>query len=252
MLTKRGVDTHGLERADGKSFHWAGSYLENLNEAQTLNTELNVFETFSPKIPAAYEDSEYLFLANIDPVLQENVRSQMSRVRMVCGDTMNYWITGHREKLARVLKGLDALLINDTEARMLANNDNLVSAAKAILKMGPKTLIVKHGEYGATAFFGERSFGKGIAHGDAAVSRACIAAGRGGRSDGSGRFIRRGIFRLPRFAAGIDAAGIQDRDVLWRSDGIVCGGDALARSGCSRWTQRDRSALWIVQRSQPP
>src|SRR5664279_3921479 len=118
VLTKRGVDTQGLERADGKSFHWAGSYLDNLNEAQTLNTELNVFETFSPKIPAAYEDSEYLFLANIDPVLQEKVRSQMSRVRMVCGDTMNYWITGHREKLARVLKGLDALLINDKEARL--------------------------------------------------------------------------------------------------------------------------------------
>ncbi len=161
VLTRRGVDTQGLERADGKSFHWAGSYLDNLNEAQTLNTELNVFETFSPKIPSVYEDSEYLFLANIDPVLQEKVRSQMSRVRMVCGDTMNYWITGHREKLARVLKGLDALLINDKEARMLANNDNLLSASREILKMGPKTLIVKHGEYGATAFFGDKSFSGG-------------------------------------------------------------------------------------------
>ena len=164
VLTMRGVDTTGLERADGKSFHWSGSYMENLNEAKTLNTELNVFGDFSPKIPASYADSEYLFLANIDPVLQENVRSQMSNVRMVCGDTMNYWITGHTEKLARVLKGLDALLINDTEAKMLAKNNNLVGAAKAILAMGPKTLIVKHGEYGATAFFSDRSFGKGIEH----------------------------------------------------------------------------------------
>ena len=161
VMTSRGVDTAGLERANGKSFHWTGSYLQNLNEAQTLKTELNVFETFSPKIPAAYQDSEYLFLANIDPVLQENVRSQMSGVRMVCGDTMNYWITGHTEKLARVLKGLDALLINDTEAKMLAKNDNLVGAASRILQMGPKTLIIKHGEYGATAFFSNRSFPSG-------------------------------------------------------------------------------------------
>jgi sugar/nucleoside kinase (ribokinase family) len=164
VLTSRGVDTRGLERADGKSFHWAGSYLENLNEAKTLRTDLNVFGTFSPKIPVAYEDSEYLFLANIDPVLQEKVRSQMPRVRMVCGDTMNYWITGHTEKLARVLKGLDALLINDTEARMLAKNNNLVSSAREILTMGPKTLIIKHGEYGATAFFSDRSFPEGVDH----------------------------------------------------------------------------------------
>ncbi|HVJ09237.1 MAG TPA: PfkB family carbohydrate kinase [Acidisarcina sp.] len=161
VLTNRGVDTSGLERANGRSFHWTGSYMQNLNEAQTLKTELNVFERFSPKIPAAYEDSEFLFLANIDPVLQENVRSQMSGVRMVGGDTMNYWITGHQDKLARVLKGLDALLINDTEARMLAKNDNLVGAARQILEMGPKTLIVKHGEYGATAFFSDRSFPEG-------------------------------------------------------------------------------------------
>lgn len=158
VLTRRGVDTQGLERAGGRSFHWTGSYLKNLNEAQTLKTELNVFESFSPKIPAAYEDSEYLFLANIDPVLQATVRGQMSRVRMVCGDTMNYWITGHTEKLARVLQGLDALLINDGEARLLAKDDNLVRAARKILEMGPRTLIIKHGEYGATAFFSDRSF----------------------------------------------------------------------------------------------
>jgi sugar/nucleoside kinase (ribokinase family) len=158
-LTRRGVDTRGLEHTSGKSFHWTGSYLKSLNEAQTIDTELNVFETFSPKVPAVYQDSEFLFLANIDPVLQKSVREQMPKVRMVCGDTMNYWITGHRENLVKVLTGLDALLINDGEAKLLADNSNLVLAARKVLSMGPKALIVKHGEYGATAFFGEHAFG---------------------------------------------------------------------------------------------
>jgi sugar/nucleoside kinase (ribokinase family) len=158
VLTKRGVDTQGIEHTSGKSFHWTGSYLKNLNEAQTLNTELNVFETFAPKIPAAYADSEFLFLANIDPVLQAGVRAQMPKVRMVCGDTMNYWIKDHAENLAKVLVGLDGLLINDTEAKMLANNDNLLLAAEKILASGPKSLVIKHGEYGATGFFSKRSF----------------------------------------------------------------------------------------------
>src|SRR5271168_3286878 len=158
VLTRRGIDTRGLEHVAGKSFHWTGSYLKNLNEAQTLKTELNVFESFSPKVPAAYQDSDFLFLANIDPVLQSSVRRQMPNVRMVGGDTMNYWITGHRDNLAKVLTGLDGLLINDGEAKLLADNSNLVLAARKILAMGPKALIVKHGEYGATAFFSGHAF----------------------------------------------------------------------------------------------
>jgi sugar/nucleoside kinase (ribokinase family) len=158
VLTRRGIDTRGIERTTGKSFFWSGSYLKNLNEAQTLKTELNVFERFSPKIPVEYQDSEYLFLANIDPVLQADVERKMPRVKLVCGDTMNYWINDHAENLALVLKGLDGLLINDTEAKLLAHDSNLVLAAKKILAMGPKSLVVKHGEYGATAFFSERSF----------------------------------------------------------------------------------------------
>ena len=158
VLTSRGVDTQGLEHTAGKSFHWTGSYMKSLNEAQTLKTDLNVFESFSPKVPAAYQDSDFLFLANIDPVLQSSVRRQMPNVRMVGGDTMNYWITGHRDNLAKVLTGLDALLINDGEAKLLAENSNLVLAARQILAMGPKALVVKHGEYGATAFFGEQAF----------------------------------------------------------------------------------------------
>jgi sugar/nucleoside kinase (ribokinase family) len=153
VLTARGVDTQGIQHTAGKSFHWTGSYVKSLNEAETLKTELNVFETFAPKVPAAYLDSDFLFLANIDPVLQSSVRQQMPNVRMVCGDTMNYWITGHRENLGKMLTGLDALLINDGEAKLLAGNTNLVRAARQILAMGPKALVVKHGEFGATAFF---------------------------------------------------------------------------------------------------
>ena len=158
----RGIDTKGIERVAGNCFHWTGEYRENLNEAHTLRTDLNVFEHFQPKIPEAYQDSEFLFLANIDPVLQRRVHQQMPRVRMVCGDTMNYWITGHKESLTRVLQDLDVLLINDGEAKLLGDEANLVRAAGRIMEMGPKTLIVKHGEYGATAFFGNQSFPGGV------------------------------------------------------------------------------------------
>ena len=158
VFHKRNIDIRGIERAPGKSFFWEGSYLDNLNEAKTHNTELNVFASFEPKIPEAYRDSKFLFLANIDPVLQRRVREAMPDVRLVAGDTMNYWIKDHRAALLEVLKGLDILLINDTEARMLAGNNNLVLAARAVLALGPRTLIVKHGEYGATAFFSSHSF----------------------------------------------------------------------------------------------
>src|SRR5271157_1271630 len=152
VFKKRNIDIQGIERAPGKSFFWEGSYLDNLNEAKTHITDLNVFASFNPKIPDAYRDSEFLFLANIDPVLQRRVREEMPDVRLVAGDTMNYWIKDHRDALLEVLKGLDILLINDTEAKMLADNNNLLQAARAVMNLGPKTLVVKHGEYGATLF----------------------------------------------------------------------------------------------------
>jgi sugar/nucleoside kinase (ribokinase family) len=158
VFDARSIDTRGIEHTAGKSFFWEGSYLENLNEAKTHNTELNVFATFAPKIPEAYRDSDYLFLANIDPVLQRRVRDAMPDVKLVAGDTMNYWIKDHKPALLEVLKGLDILLINDTETRMLAGNNNLVQAARAVLALGPTALVVKHGEYGATAFFSSQSF----------------------------------------------------------------------------------------------
>jgi sugar/nucleoside kinase (ribokinase family) len=154
VFKARGIDTQGLERTAGKSFFWEGSYLENLNEAKTHATELNVFGSFEPKIPEAYRDSQFLFLANIDPVLQRRVRDAMPQAKLVAGDTMNYWIKDHRDALKEVLKGLDILLINDTETKMLAGNNNLAQAARAVLGMGPRMLVVKHGEYGATAFYG--------------------------------------------------------------------------------------------------
>ncbi|HMD78059.1 MAG TPA: PfkB family carbohydrate kinase [Terracidiphilus sp.] len=160
VFRARGIDTRGIERAAGKSFFWEGSYLDNINEARTHNTELNVFAAFEPKIPDAYRDSDFLFLANIDPVLQRQVREAMPQVRLVAGDTMNYWIKDHRPALLEVLKGLNILLINDTETKMLAGNSNLVQAARAVLALGPKALVVKHGEYGATLFHGSSPKGE--------------------------------------------------------------------------------------------
>ena len=162
VFTNRGIDIAGIEHADGLSFHWTGSYTGAMNEATTLGTDLNVFATFEPKIPAAYQDSDYLFLANIDPVLQLRVRHAMPNVKMVCGDTMNYWIADHAAALARVIAELDVLLINDGEARMLSGGEtNIVKAAAAVIAKGPKSLVIKHGEYGATAFFGDESFPEG-------------------------------------------------------------------------------------------
>ena len=158
VFAKRNIDIRGIEHAPGKSFHWKGEYTGSMNEAKTLDTELNVFASFEPKIPAEYQDSEYLFLANIDPKLQAKVRQQMPDVKLVCGDTMNYWIADHSAALAEVLKELDVLLINDGEARMLSGVHNMVLAAEKIIAMGPKSLVIKHGEHGATAFFGHNSF----------------------------------------------------------------------------------------------
>ncbi len=161
VMTRRGVDTRGIQRAKGKTFFWAGEYGENVNEAKTLDTQLNVFEKFDPQIPAEYNDSQYLFLANIDPVLQVRVRDSMKGVRLVGGDTMNFWISSQRQNLGEMLKRVDILLINDGEAKMLAGDTSLPRAAQKVLAMGPKALVIKHGEYGATIFFRDGEFAGG-------------------------------------------------------------------------------------------
>ncbi len=161
VLKRRGVDTSGIQHSTGKSFRWGGQYLDNLNEAKTDFTELNVFESFQPRIPDAYRDSKYLFLGNIHPSLQATVRREMDDVRLTGGDSMNFWIQSAPRELAETLKLIDVLLINDGEVKMLANDRSLPRAARKVLAMGPKALVVKHGEYGATIFFREGAFGIG-------------------------------------------------------------------------------------------
>lgn len=161
VLKNRGVDTRGIEHAKGKTFRWGGKYLDNLNEAKTDFTELNVFEKFQPRIPAEYKDSQFLFLGNIHPTLQSAVRLELSDVKLTGGDTMNFWIQGANSELRETLKLVNILLINDGEAKMLANEPSLPRAARKVLAMGPKALVIKHGEYGATIFFRDGFAGAG-------------------------------------------------------------------------------------------
>ena len=149
LLKERGVDMTGLQMSRGRTFRWVGEYGYDLNEARTLDTQLNVFADFKPVLPSPLKKTPFLFLANIAPELQLDVLRQMERPHLVALDTMNFWIQGKREALLRVLAEVDALLINDGEARQLAQEPNLIKAARSILKFGPRTVVVKRGEYGA-------------------------------------------------------------------------------------------------------
>ena len=152
FLAARGVDLAGLERASGKTFRWKGRYSSDLGSRTTLDTQLNVFADFKPRLPEAWRDGELLFLGNIHPTLQLDVLTQVKRPRLVAMDTMNFWIEGEPQALARVLERVDLLVINDEEARLLSKEHNLPRAARAIRAMGPKTVIVKRGESGALLF----------------------------------------------------------------------------------------------------
>lgn len=158
MFRGRAIDTQGIERAKGKTFRWRGEYNGDMNEARTLETQLNVFQSFSPKIPAAYLNSEFVFLGNIDPALQLHVRRQLPKARLVACDTMNFWINGKPGDLKNTLREVDALIINEGEARMLSGSENLRKAAAAIQSLGPRTLVVKRGEHGAVLFQGDSIF----------------------------------------------------------------------------------------------
>ncbi|MGC1685535.1 MAG: PfkB family carbohydrate kinase [Candidatus Acidiferrales bacterium] len=150
ILRRRHIDLEGLERAQGKTFFWAGRYNQNMNERTTLVTELNVFAKFNPKLPDSYRDSPYIFLANIDPTLQRSVLQQARRKpKLVALDTMNYWIERTPAELRETLKHTQILMINDDETRQITGEHNLLRAAKHIFKMGPKTLVIKRGEHGA-------------------------------------------------------------------------------------------------------
>lgn len=156
FLASRGIGLEGLQRKPGRTFRWTGKYEYDLNEAHTLDTQLNVFEQFRPQLPEEYREAEYVFLGNIDPELQLEVLTQVRKPRLIACDTMNFWIDGKREALLRTLKRVDTLLINEAEVRQLAQEPNLVKAAAIVRSFGPKTLVVKRGEYGVL-MFGEHS-----------------------------------------------------------------------------------------------
>lgn len=158
-LNARGVDTEGVQRVPGgKSFYWAGRYEYDMSSAITLDTQLNVFADFNPVLPESYRDSEYVFLANIQPELQLSVLDQVTSPRFVMCDTMNFWITGARESLLQVLSRVDMALLNDAEVRQLTGTPNLARAAQEILDLGPRYLVIKKGEYGASLVSREAQF----------------------------------------------------------------------------------------------
>lgn len=148
LLKNRGVDLSGLSKVAGKTFHWEGAYEGDMNEAKTINTELNVFEHFNPQLPEHYKDSKYVFLANIAPELQLQVLEQVKKPVFVGLDTMNLWINIKKEELKKVVSKVDLVLINEGEAKMLTGANNAISAAPLITAMGPKAVVIKRGEYG--------------------------------------------------------------------------------------------------------
>lgn len=158
FLKSKNIDTRGLEVQKGETFRWKGEYGFDLNEAQTLATHLNVLATFKPAIADDYKNSEVVFLANVDPEIQLDVLRQVAKPRLVACDTMNYWISSKPGQLKRTLREVDLLTINEAELRQLAGEASLVKAAKSVQAMGPKTIVVKQGSYGALMFSGHSVF----------------------------------------------------------------------------------------------
>ena len=158
FLKSKNIDIRGIEVQKGETFRWKGEYGYDLNEAHTLATYLNVLSTFKPNIVSDYKESEIVFLANVDPEIQLEVLRQVKRPKLVACDTMNYWISSKSEALMRLLKEVDLLTINEAEIRQLAGEASLVRAAKIVQAMGPRTVVVKQGSYGALMFNGHSVF----------------------------------------------------------------------------------------------
>lgn len=158
LLNKLGIDTTGIAWREGKTFHWAGYYEGDMNQATTLKTELNVFSAFRPELSAADRAAPHLFLANIEPRLQLSVLSQMNKPKWVACDTMNYWIQSAKADLLKVLKKVDISFMNDAEIRQLSGQSNLLQAARWLLKQGPSVVVVKKGEHGVLCVWGKRIF----------------------------------------------------------------------------------------------
>lgn len=158
FLEGRGVDLSGVEHAEGESFRWSGVYSYDLNSRETLETRLGVFADFEPKIPDTFRDADWIFLGNIDPVLQLDVLEQVRSPKLVACDTMNFWIEGKREELLKLLERVDLLMVNDSEARELSGDHNLLRAARWIQARGPEMVVVKKGEHGAILFARDFAF----------------------------------------------------------------------------------------------
>jgi sugar/nucleoside kinase (ribokinase family) len=152
LLKKRGIDLAGIQTADGDTFRWSGYYEKDLNEAKTLDTRLNVFQTFKPVLPETYRDADAVFLANIDPDLQLEVLTQVRRPKLVAADTMNLWIATKKNRLTELLKRVDLMVLNEGEARQLTGEAGLVKAGRRIQAMGPDYVVIKKGEHGALLF----------------------------------------------------------------------------------------------------
>jgi sugar/nucleoside kinase (ribokinase family) len=153
LLHSRNIDTKGVQKVEGgKTFRWAGRYHYDMNTRDTLDTQLNVFADFDPVVPHQYQNADFVCLGNIDPELQLKVLDQISKPKLVILDTMNFWIEGKPEELKKTLERVDIFILNDSEARLLSGDPNLVKSARIIRNMGPKTLIIKKGEHGALLF----------------------------------------------------------------------------------------------------
>lgn len=152
LFTRRGVDIQGIKRERGDTFHWRGRYHEDINLRDTIELHLNVLAGFEPQLPESYRDAEYVFLGNIDPVMQMEVLNQIRRMKLVVCDTMDHWIRESAAELRKVLQRIEMLVLNDSEARLLSGYHNIVQAARAILRMGPKMVLIKRGEYGVLQF----------------------------------------------------------------------------------------------------
>ena len=152
IFKRRHIDIEGIQRAQGDTFHWRGRYHEDINLRDTIELHLNVLAGFEPKLPESYRDAEYVFLGNIEPGMQMEVLRQLRQLKLVALDTMDHWIRESQQELKKVLERIEILVVNDSEARLLSGYDNIVKAARAILKMGPKMVLIKRGEYGVLQF----------------------------------------------------------------------------------------------------
>lgn len=152
LFSERDIDIAGIKHESGDTFHWRGRYHEDINQRDTIELHLNVLAGFEPQLPDHYRDAEYVFLGNIDPQMQMEVLNQIRRLKLVACDTMDHWIRESQQELMKVLKRIEMLVINDSEARLLSGYDNIVKAARAILRMGPKMVLIKRGEYGVLQF----------------------------------------------------------------------------------------------------